>query len=165
MQFKANVLGVVHSIHAFYSLLRAGPTKQIVVIASEVGTASFIRAAGLAEGATYGMSKAASLLTVTKYALKLAPEGFTVVNLSPGLVDTSGTAAVGEGPDPARHARMGLIVGHFASMGQKAVMQTPEQSVKLQLEAIDGLTKEQNGLMLSPTAEVCLPGMTAAVQG
>ena len=56
-------------------------TKQIIVIASEAGDPRHIHAAGLVDAAAYGMS--------TKYALKLAPEGFTVVNLSPGLVRTS----------------------------------------------------------------------------
>ena len=39
----------------------------------------------------YGMTKAASLVAATKWAVKLAPEGFTVITLSPGLVDTSDT--------------------------------------------------------------------------
>lgn len=160
VQFKVNTLGVVHSIQAFLPLLRAGPKKQIVVIASEAGDPRHIRAAGLVDAAAYGMSKAASLTAVTKYALKLAPEGFTVVNLSPGLVDTSATAtAPGEAPDPAVQDTLARVMAEFERKGLRALMQTPAQSVRLQLEAIDGLTKEQNGLVLSPTAKVSVPAL------
>ena len=77
-----------------------------------------------------------------KYALKLALEGLTVVNLSPGLVDT-----------------LALVMAEFERKGLKALMQTPAQSVRLQLEAIYGLTKEQNGLILSPTTKVPVPAL------
>ena len=41
--------------------------------------------------AAYGMTKAAALVATVKFAVNLAPEGFTVVTISPGLVDTSET--------------------------------------------------------------------------
>ena len=41
--------------------------------------------------ATYSISKAGNLVTTMKYAVKLKSEGFCVVLLSPGLVDTTGT--------------------------------------------------------------------------
>ena len=40
------------------------------------------------------------------------------------------------------------VMAEFERKGLKALMQTPAQSVRLQLEAIYGLTKEQNGLIL-----------------
>ncbi|KAI0753745.1 hypothetical protein C8Q74DRAFT_1306713 [Fomes fomentarius] len=39
----------------------------------------------------YHMTKAAALIATTKWALKLRDEGFVVVSLSPGLVDTTAT--------------------------------------------------------------------------
>ena len=39
-------------------------------------------------------------------------------------------------------------MAEFEHKGLEALMQTPAQSVRLQLEAIYGLTKEQNGLIL-----------------
>ena len=41
--------------------------------------------------ATYSISKAGNLVATMKYAVKLKSEGFCVVLLSPGLVDTTGT--------------------------------------------------------------------------
>ena len=39
----------------------------------------------------YSMTKAAALIATTKWAIKLKDEGFIVVSVSPGLVDTAGT--------------------------------------------------------------------------
>lgn len=39
----------------------------------------------------YGMTKAAALIATTKWAVKLKDDGFVVISLSPGLVDTTGT--------------------------------------------------------------------------
>ena len=93
-------------------------------------------------------------------AFKLAPEGFTVMNLSPGLVDASATAtAPEEAPDPAVQETLARVMAEFERKGLKALMQTPAQSVRLQLDAIYGLTKEQNGLILSPTTKVSVPAL------
>ena len=46
----------------------------------------------MADLCTYGMTKAAALIPTTKFALKLKDEGFVVVALDPGLVNTSATA-------------------------------------------------------------------------
>ena len=40
----------------------------------------------------YGTMKVAALVTTTKFAIKLKDEGFVVVALSPGMVNSSGTA-------------------------------------------------------------------------
>ena len=47
--------------------------------------------AGISDMSAYHMTKAAALIATTKWALKLRDEGFVVVSLSPGLVDTTGT--------------------------------------------------------------------------
>ena len=46
----------------------------------------------MADLCAYGMTKAAALIATTKFALKLKDEGFVVVALDPGFVNTSGTA-------------------------------------------------------------------------
>ncbi len=91
-QFKVNGLGVIHSIAAFLPLLRAGPTKKIVVISTAGADPKTVRASGFAGGPGYAVSKAAGLLATIKWALKLQDEGFVVVAVNPGLVDSSGTS-------------------------------------------------------------------------
>lgn len=50
-----------------------------------------VYALGLPDLCAYSMSKAASMLATAKYALQLKDEGFIVVTLAPGLVDTTDT--------------------------------------------------------------------------
>ena len=62
--------------------------------------------------AAYGMTKAAALIAATKWAVKLQDEGFIVVSVSPGLVDTSGTIGEnGEFPLSRREDRTGELIG------------------------------------------------------
>ena len=82
---------MIHSITAFLPLLRAGSTKKIVVVSTAGADPGFVRKAAIADMAAYGMTKAAALIAATKWAVKLQDEGFIVVSVSPGLVDTAGT--------------------------------------------------------------------------
>ncbi len=91
MQYKINTLGVIHGISAFLPLLRAGPTKKIVVLGSPAGDFRLTRAASIGDMAVYSVSKAGGLVAAMKYAVTLKSEGFCVVLLSPGLVDTTAT--------------------------------------------------------------------------
>ena len=82
------------------------------------------------------------------------------MNLSPGLVDTSVTAtAPEEAPDPAVQETLARVMAEFRRKDLKALMQTLAQSMRLQLEAIYGLTEEKNGLILSPTMKVSVPAL------
>ena len=88
-----NTVGVIRSITAFLPLLRASPapTKKIVVINTPGADTKFTRVAGAGDMAAYGITKAATLMATTKYAVKLQDEGFVVVSLAPGVVDVSDT--------------------------------------------------------------------------
>ncbi|KAI0694707.1 NAD-P-binding protein [Earliella scabrosa] len=149
--YKINALGVIHSISAFLPLLRAStaPLKKIVVVGTAGADPTFVYGTQIANMSSYGMTKAAALIATVKWALKLKDEGFAVVNLSPGLVDTTGT--IGENGNPV--ARDGVMMaGEFMrSLGFKVDVETPEQSVANQLKVIDGLTPSDNGLFLSHT--------------
>ncbi|KAI0688580.1 NAD(P)-binding protein [Cerioporus squamosus] len=147
--YKINALGVIHSISAFLPLLRAAPTKRIVVISTAGADPTFVRKAGIANMTAYGMTKAAALVATTKYALKLQDEGFVVISMSPGLVDTSGT--MGENGAPEIHD---LVVGASEDMKKQGVsieMETPEESVSAQLKVIDALEPSDNGLFFAHT--------------
>ena len=87
-----NSLGPVHSITAFLPLLRASKTKKIIVIGSAASDPKAILSMRLANLCAYGMSKGAAVVATAKFALQLKDEGFVVVTLYPGLVNTSGTA-------------------------------------------------------------------------
>ncbi|KAH9846549.1 NAD-P-binding protein [Lenzites betulinus] len=141
--YKINTLGVIHSISAFLPLLRAGSAKKIVVISTGGAVPQLVLQAGIANMCAYGATKAAAALATTKWALQLKGEGFVVVSLTPGLVDTTDT--FGESGDPEAKATL-----HKIAEGTKAfVLETPEQSVTAQLQVIDQLTSADNGKFLS----------------
>ncbi|KAI0646061.1 NAD-P-binding protein [Trametes meyenii] len=134
--YRVNTIGTIHAINAFLPLLRAGTTKKIVVIGSGAGDPQFTLASGMADVAAYGVTKAAQVLATTKWALKLKDEGFVVVTMSPGLVDTSDTVGETGGSRP------------LAAGFDNVEVQTPEQSVSAQLRVIDGLKASDNGAFL-----------------
>ncbi|TFY61330.1 hypothetical protein EVJ58_g4580 [Rhodofomes roseus] len=88
---KVNVLGSIHTVNAFLPLLRRGTAKKIIIVGTEGGERDFVRRARLFDMAAYGITKAAEHMVATKYAVALETEGFTVVSVSPGFVDVSGT--------------------------------------------------------------------------
>ncbi|KAI0674060.1 NAD-P-binding protein [Trametes maxima] len=146
--YRVNTIGVIHTINAFLPLLRAGTAKKIIVIGSGAGDPQFNLATGMADVAAYGVTKAAQVLATTKWALKLKGEGFVVVTLSPGLVDTSETlgdaSEVAKAREGFKEAEKAFTAAGFADV--KA--QTPEQSVSAQLRVIDGLKASDNGAVL-----------------
>ena len=95
-QFKVNTLGVVHGVSAFLPLLRAGSTKKIIVIGSSGADLRCIRDGGVVDLVVYSMTKAAAHVAATKWALHLKDEGFIVVTLCPGMVDTTQTNVSGK---------------------------------------------------------------------
>ena len=72
-------------------LLRASSTKKIVVISTGGADPRGVRALGLGDIVAYSMTKTAAHMATVKWAIKLKDEGFIVVSLTPGLVDTTGT--------------------------------------------------------------------------
>ncbi len=71
---------------------------------------------GIADTAGYAMSKAAALMATTKWAVKLKDEGFIVVSVTPGMVDTSGTVGEsGESRCPLLLLRGGLVARSVAT--------------------------------------------------
>ncbi|KAI0753737.1 NAD-P-binding protein [Fomes fomentarius] len=152
--YQINALGVVHSIAAFLPLLRASSAsfKKIVAISTGEANPMVTIKSGIADTTGYAMSKAAALMATTKWAVKLKDEGFIVVSITPGMVDTSGT--VGESGDPEVHATFLSTRDRYASSGLPVVLQTPEQSVSAQLKVIDELKPSDNGLLLAHTGGV-----------
>nr|VWO96601.1 Isoepoxydon dehydrogenase patN (IDH) (EC (Patulin biosynthesis cluster protein N) [Ganoderma boninense] len=147
--FKVNSLGPIHSITAFLPLLRASDTKKIVVLGSGAGDLKAVQTFNMVNMAAYGMTKAAATIATTKFALKLKDEGFVVVTLTPGMVDTSATA--GADRDVVTEGYAAFTASVKNASGVQLTPQTPEASIAAQLKLIDRLDASQNGLFLSHT--------------
>ena len=89
LQYKTNVIGVIHTINAFLPLLRAGETKKCIVTSSEMGSLKYILKNDVSFAPGYSMSKAAVNVAVSKFAVKLKEEGIIFLSLTPGFVKTS----------------------------------------------------------------------------
>lgn len=89
-QFKINTLGVIHSIKAFLPLLKAStaPLKKVAVINSAAADPKWSLAADSATEAAYAITKAASIVAATKWAVMVKKDNIVVVSFHPGLVDT-----------------------------------------------------------------------------
>ena len=166
-QFKVNALGVVHGVSAFLPLLRARPTKKIIVIGAAGADLKCIRSGGMADLVAYSMTKAAAHVAATKWALHLKDEGFVVITLSPGMVDTTETNVSGESRIPCASPDESAILtwkkyctsdrpapgveldAVFKERGWVVKLQTMEESVVAQLKVIDNLKPEDNGLFLA----------------
>ncbi|KAI1795287.1 NAD(P)-binding protein [Ganoderma leucocontextum] len=145
--FKVNSLGPIHTITAFLPLLRASNTRKIIVIGSGAGDPKAVQALGIANMSAYGMTKAAALIATTKFAIKFKDEGFVVVTLSPGTVDTSATA--GSNSNAVVQSLAAFASSVKSETGIQVAVQTPEASVAAQLKVIDGLEPSHNGAFLS----------------
>ncbi|KAH9935949.1 NAD(P)-binding protein [Epithele typhae] len=86
--FRCNTVGVAHAINAFLPLLRAGAKKHILAISTAAGDIDFVREIGMGANVAYAASKAALNMVATQFSIALKPEGFTVLSISPGYVNT-----------------------------------------------------------------------------
>ncbi|KAF8521922.1 hypothetical protein BU17DRAFT_87481 [Hysterangium stoloniferum] len=145
--FKVNVMGVIYSALSFLPLLRIGKTRKIIVISSQGGNPDFVYKAGLTGMSAYGTSKAGTNMVVAKLALELQGEGFVVVGLSPGLVDTSR-----DNPLPRSPKNMEWLVACIKNFREKFPqsqgMLSVDVSVEKQLKLIAECTVKDNGHIL-----------------
>ncbi|KZT71359.1 NAD(P)-binding protein [Daedalea quercina L-15889] len=141
--FKVNVLGAIHAVNAFLPLLRKGSAKKIAVIGSEGGTPEFVWKLRLSNMAAYGTTKAAENLVAVKYAALLEPEGFTVVGICPGFVDTSSTAV--EKPDDTIMSILGGLVARLPAISTNFTLISTEASVTRILSLVDSISTKDNG--------------------
>jgi NAD(P)-dependent dehydrogenase (short-subunit alcohol dehydrogenase family) len=148
--FDINATSVVITNNAFLPLLRNGKEKKIIDISSALGDIEFNKITEFPHSAPYGVSKAAVNFIVQKYAVELAPEGFTVLALSPGLVDTSSTK---EGGPPSAEelkfldAAADLWIKAAPGWDRKPI--TVQDSVSKQIKVIHSIGQEESGKLLS----------------
>ena len=117
--FDTNALGPVRVTAALLPHLRRAPTRKVAHLSSGMGSITDNTSGG-AYG--YRMSKAALNMACRSMAIDLRAEGFKVVVLNPGWVQTD--------------------------MGGQGAPTTVEESVRLLMERIDQLTPEQSGTFL-----------------
>lgn len=89
--FETNVIAVHNVTQAFLPLLRRGKEKKIVNISSTLGSIKMVKMEpGYDQIPTtsYMISKAALNMLTVQYATDLKGEGFTVVAISPGNMQT-----------------------------------------------------------------------------
>ncbi|KAK9427690.1 NAD(P)-binding domain protein [Lipomyces doorenjongii] len=142
---EVNVLGVIYSINAFLPLLRKGDTKKITAISTGLADLDFTLLSGNSTQLTYSTMKAALNMVVAKYSQELKAEGFTVLALSPGLVNTRETP-----PTPEELEKVKEMIKTFQAYApsfQGAL--NPEESVKAQYAVIVRDAPDQNGAFLS----------------
>ncbi|KAI0655702.1 NAD-P-binding protein [Cubamyces menziesii] len=146
--FKVNALGVIHGISTLLPLLRRDTEKKIVVLNTEGASPTLTLRSGAADVAAYCTTKAATAMITVKYAASLTREGFVVVSMAPGLVDTSATA----GAEATKAFQ--AVMNRMAEAGLSPELLTPEQSVAAQLKVIENLSGDKNGAFLSYNGDV-----------
>nr|A0A455LLX2.1 RecName: Full=Short-chain dehydrogenase/reductase atnB; AltName: Full=Arthripenoid biosynthesis cluster protein B [Arthrinium sp.]AYO60875.1 carbonyl reductase AtnB [Arthrinium sp.] len=142
---NVNLLGAINSINCFLPLIRNGELKKIIYITSPSGDAEFTRKCGVTVTVGYSITKAAMNLVMSKYAAELKGEGIKTLSLSPGWVDTDGTRDMAPTPEILE---MALQVFQKFKPDLTGLMSV-EESVRMQLNVINGLTVKQSGLALS----------------
>lgn len=88
IQFRANVVGAVHTINAFLPLVLKGPTKKIIVVSSVMGSPHYAVNTEKSFATAYAISKAGLNMAVAKYAVSPANReaGLMIVAVSPGFM-------------------------------------------------------------------------------
>ncbi|KAH9851227.1 NAD-P-binding protein [Lenzites betulinus] len=148
--FNVNTLGVIHSITAFLPLLllSTASTRKIAVISSGGALPARIVRTGEGDVVAYSTTKAAAVMVAAKFAARLASERFSIISLTPGVVDTSGTATA------TSERSFKDVADQLSRVGISTELLTPAQSVTAQLEVIDNLTAAQNGAVLSHEGDI-----------
>jgi NAD(P)-dependent dehydrogenase (short-subunit alcohol dehydrogenase family) len=88
--FRANVVGIAHTINAFLPLIRKGQQKKVLVLSTGMADLDLVNQFSIGIAAPYAISKAGTNALVAKYNAALGKsEGILFLAISPGYVDTS----------------------------------------------------------------------------
>lgn len=132
--YQTNVLGPIHVYQAFYHLLKEGKVKNIVFTSSMAACMGGVRPNTYS---AYGQSKAALNYTMKEISFELEKDGFVVVSIHPGVVNT----------DMFVNA-MQKLASKYPEMVEsiKSNAISPEQSASSMLKIVDNLKTEDNGM-------------------
>lgn len=140
--FKANVVGVAHTINTFLPLIRKGEMKKVITISSALADMDAVNRFAIDNAGPYAISKAAVNLLVAKYHAAAGPtEGILFMSISPGVVSTRERQPTEEELKGREimSAKFKEYAPHFAGP------MTPKESVRMQLEVIDRATVDTYG--------------------
>ncbi|KAH9939729.1 NAD(P)-binding protein [Epithele typhae] len=145
MGLQANALGPAHATNAFLPLLRAGPTKKVAALTSPTSDAALVARSGFGLNCFYKAAKAALNVVMADFAVALREEGFAVVAISPGVVNTFTPNPDDEPPEGLKGVC--ALFKKYAPEWDGRIMK-PAESVRCMLEVIDRLTPEDSGATL-----------------
>ncbi|EJD04817.1 short-chain dehydrogenases/reductase [Fomitiporia mediterranea MF3/22] len=146
LYFKTNVIGVTHTINAFIPLLRAGKTKKVLVVSSGMGSIRFNLDTNSDTNVAYSISKAAVNMVVVKFATRYKQEGFTIVAVTPGFVNT----IPGSDADEVEKIREGIVARIRTVNPKFSGAATVEQAVNGQLALLERITPADTGAFIRP---------------
>jgi len=104
-----NVVGPHRVVQAFLPALRARTTRKIVYISSSAGSLSGQVNKKWGLQGPYAITKAAGNMAVVQWHNELSAEGFTVVAVHPGWVDTDMGRLGGDGGMPVEKSAEALV--------------------------------------------------------
>lgn len=146
--FEVNAVGPLRLAQALFPNVRAGRLRKMMFMGSTAGSTGSLRPPVALFA--YCPAKAALHSMVRGLHLNLAPEGFTIGLLEPGVVDTQGFAEVAEG-EPAPYG-MDVVV-QFLREG-KLTMATPDEAVAALRGVIERMTPDTGGQLTRFDGEV-----------
>jgi len=143
--FSANVLGPILTTNAFLPLLRKGTLKKVITLNTGLAVPELVLSAGYSKSTSYCISKSALEMVNIKYALALKDEGFSFLDISPGVVNTAEVPPTEEAIKEIKEMATGFkaIYPHWTGPI------TPAESVGLMLGIIDNLTVKESGKFVS----------------
>ncbi|ORY18733.1 hypothetical protein BCR34DRAFT_582674 [Clohesyomyces aquaticus] len=150
---QTNVTGVLYAINAFLPLIRKSSIKKVIVITSGMADTDLVVPTPIKNALPYSISKVAVNMVVAKFAAELIDEGIAFLSLSPGLVDTDAGRA-DENATEEEKEMTAKLMEEFGKNLQKysptfAGPITTEESVRMMLEVVHGLTMKDTGAFLS----------------
>ena len=143
--FDVNVYGAIYVTNAFLPLIEKGERRKIVHLSTGMADPELVIGAGVAVAVPYSVSKAALNIVVAKFAVEVRQRGVVVVAMSPGWVDTDIGPMTREGK-----AAEDYLASRFQLLDKSVKGRIKkEDSVRMQLEVIEGLDMEKSGRMIS----------------
>lgn len=86
--FNTNVIGTIHLINLFMSLILKGEKKKVITLSTGFADAEMTARYNLPIAGPYSISKAAVNMVVAKYSAQYAEDGVLFLAISPGSVQT-----------------------------------------------------------------------------
>ncbi|KAJ9100403.1 hypothetical protein QFC19_005541 [Naganishia cerealis] len=136
--YNVNVLGAIQLFQELLPLIKKSDVKKVVFISSAGGSLSSDIPI---PGSAYGQSKAALNFTAQDLSKELAPEGFTIVPVHPGVVGTEKGAEVGQ--------QILSLVPQIAEVFASMPSLTPQECAEALQKLINNLKPEDTGKFLN----------------